>query len=196
MLWKISVVLAFALVSLPAQSAQADPNDQCDEPGCCDYNGLYAGIGGGYAFEQFDGGDAGNSAVVNARVGYRFLDYLALEGQGEFLPHFNGKSGQFNSGRTRIWGGWANAKLYPTARLTGAVQPYGLAGVGWLFERSSGGPGGTEEDNGVAARFGGGIDLFMTNNIFLTIDAAYILPFGHVSELNNVQVGGAVQYRF
>jgi N-acetylneuraminic acid mutarotase len=194
--WKLSVVLFFALASLVAPSAFAQSSGSCSGTGCCDYNGLYVGLGGGYAWEDFGGGNAGNSAVANGRIGYRFLDYLALEGMGEGAIHFNGTSGQFNSAHTRIATGWINGKIYPTARLTGAIQPYALAGAGWMFERTAGGPGGTEEDNGVAGRFGGGIDFFLTEHLFLTIDGAYVLPADHVSELKHAIAGGAIQYRF
>jgi hypothetical protein len=193
MTWKLWTVLMLALVCLSAPAAWAE---ECDGTGCCDYNGFYVGLGGGYAWEDFGGGNAGNSAAINGRVGYRFLDFLAVEAMGEGLPHFNGKSGQFNSAHTSIAGAWFNGKIYPLARWTGAIQPYALAGVGWLFERSAGGPGGTEEDNGVAGRFGAGIDFFLTEHLFLTIDGAYIHPQGHVSELNHAVGGGAIQYRF
>jgi hypothetical protein len=55
---------------------------------------------------------------------------------------------------------------------------------------------GSDEDGAFASRFGGGIDIFITRHVFLTADAAYVLPTGHLSELKQVQIGGALQYRF
>ena len=191
MLWKLTAVLAFSLAWLPAPAVRAD-----DTPECCDYNGLYAGVGGGYAFEDFDGGNAGNSAVVNGRVGYRFLDFVALEGMGEFEPHFNGKSGRYSSADVSIWSGWGNLKLYPAARWTGFVQPYLLAGFGFMWGDTRGGPTGNHDDNGVAGRYGAGIDFFLTEHVFLTVDGAYLNPIGDASPLDQFTVGGAIQYRF
>ena len=135
---------------------------------------------------------------MNARVGYRFLDFLAIEGMGEFMPHFNGKSGRYLSADTSIWSTWLNAKLYPTARWTGLLQPYLLAGVGGMWGDTKGGVTALNNinDNGFAARFGAGIDIFLTEHLFLTTDAAYLLPTGDASELDQVVVGGALQYRF
>ena len=192
MVWKLSVVLALAMVWLPAPAVLADS----DTPACCDYNGLYVGVGGGYAIEDFDDGNADNGGYVNARVGYRFLDFLAVEGMGEYMPHFNGESGQYLSADTSIWSGWLNAKVYPTARLTGFVQPYLLSGMGGMWGDTKGGFPSHVNDNGFAGRFGAGIDFFLTEHVFLTTDAAYLLPIGDASELDQVVVGGALQYRF
>lgn len=190
MLWKLSVVLAFAIAWLPAPAVRAESGSE--NPECCDYNGLYAGIGGGYSFEDFDNGEAGDSGYVNARVGYRFLDFLAVEAMGEFMPDFDGANGHYNNAHTSIWSGYLNAKLYPTARLTGLVQPYLLAGTGWMW----GDTNKTADDNGFAARFGGGIDFFLTEHVILTTDAAYLHPTGGAKLLDQVVVGGAIQYRF
>ena len=190
--WKLTAVLALSLAWLSTPAARA----QDTTPDCCDYNGFYAGLGGGYSFERFPNGNAGNSAIANARVGYRFLDFLALEGQGEFEPHFGGKSGNYNNKNTEIWSGWLNAKLYPAARWTGFIQPYLLAGGGYQFANTRSNPGTNRQDNVIAGRFGGGIDWYFTDHIYLTTDAAYILPGGDEGSLERVQVGGAVQYRF
>jgi len=193
MLWKLTAVLAFSLAWLPAPAVRAESGSDGRE--CCDYNGFYGGVGGGYSFESFNGGNAGNSAVVNARAGYRFLDFLALEGEGQYLPHFNGKSGRYNSAHTSIWAGWLNAKLYPAARWTGFIQPYLLAGAGWMWEDTKGG-GNNVNDNDFSGRFGGGIDYFLTEHLYLTTDASYLVPTGDVKRLDQVLLGGSVNFRF
>ncbi len=189
--WKLTAVLAFSLALVSAPAAWAG-----DEiPECCDYNGLFVGAGGGYSFESFNGGNAGNSGVANLRIGYRFLDFVALEGLGEYMPYFNGKSGKYNGAHTALWTGNLNAKLYPAARWTGFVQPYVLAGIGAMFERTSSGGNGSS-DSGFMARYGGGIDWFLTEHLYLTTDAAYLQPNGHVTRFDQVVVGGAVNWRF
>jgi len=191
MQWKLTAVLALSLAWLSAPVAWAEG----ETPECCDYNGLFIGAGGGYSFAHFDGGNAGDSGAANIRIGYRFLDFFAIEGLGESMWDFNGKSGRYNGADTDIWSGWLNAKLYPAARWTGFIQPYALVGLGWVFEDTSGG-GNNRNRNDIAQRYGGGIDWFVTEHLYLTTEAAYLDPRGDVNQLNNTYVGGAINWRF
>jgi opacity protein-like surface antigen len=191
MQWKLTAVLALSLAWLSAPVARAEG----ETPECCDYNGPYIGAGLGYTFEHFGGGNAGNSGVANIRIGYRFLDFVAIEGLGESMWDFNGKSGRYNGADIDIWSGWLNAKLYPAARWTGFIQPYALVGLGWVFEDTSGG-GNNRNRNDIAQRYGGGIDWFVTEHLYLTTEAAYLDPRGDVNQLNNTYVGGAINWRF
>lgn len=193
MLWKLTAVLAFSLAWLPASTVRAEG----DTPECCNYNGPYIGVGGGGAIEDFDKGDADDGAYVNARVGYRFLDFLAIEGIGEYEPHFNGTSGKYLSADVSIWSGWLNGKVYPAARWTGFFQPYLSSGIGYMWADTSGGVTNNNiNDNGFSGRFGLGADFFLTEHVFFTIDSAYLLPWGNPDEFDQVLVGGALQYRF
>jgi opacity protein-like surface antigen len=194
MVWKLTAVLAFSLAWLPASAVRAEG----DTPECCNYNGPYVGVGGGFAIEDFDKGNADNGAAVNLRVGYRFLDFLAVEGLGEYEPHFNGKSGNYTSADVSTWAGYLNGKVYPVARWTGWVQPYVLAGAGYMWADVKGGPApfGHQNNNGFVGRFGTGIDFFLTEHLFVTVDGAYLLPAGDASEFDQTIVGGALQYRF
>jgi hypothetical protein len=53
-----------------------------------------------------------------------------------------------------------------------------------------------DPNNGPAGRFGGGIDFFLTENVFFTVDGAYLMPWNDASEYDQYLVGGALQYRF
>ena len=196
MIGKLTAVLAFSLAWLAAPAVWADPGSGQRE--CCDYNGFYAGIGGGIAVESFDGGSSDNSAVSDMRVGYRFLDFLAIEGEGEYMWNYNGNSGRYTNGDTSIWAGWLNGKVYPLAPWTGFIQPYGLAGVGamWADVKNTTAPGVPLDAHNIGWHFGGGIDFFLTEHIFLTTDAVYVLPTGSLKRLEQVVVGGAISYRF
>ena len=191
MSWKLTAVLALSLAWLSAPVARAEG----ETPECCDYNGFFVGAGGGYSFESFGGGNAGDSGVANIRIGYRFLDFVAIEGLGEAMPSFNGKTGRYNGADTDLWNGWLNLKLYPAARWTGFIQPFALAGLGWVFEDTSGG-GNNRNRNDIAQRYGGGIDWFITEHLYLTTEAAYLDPRGDVNQLNQTVVGGAINWRF
>jgi hypothetical protein len=194
--WKLSAVLAIALVWLSAPSARAGESGNDAEP-VYDRDGWYVGFGGGYAMEMFEGGSSGDSGFAQIRAGYHFLRFVAAEVQLEYTPKFNGDSGRYAGVDTATWAAWANFKGYPTAPWTGCVQPFGLVGVAWMWERRTGtGISGSDEHGGFAARFGGGIDFYVTKNIVVTAESAWVLPTGSVHELNQLQIGGALQYRF
>jgi opacity protein-like surface antigen len=95
------------------------------------------------------------------------------------------------------WGAWLNAKGYPTAPWTGRFQPFAMVGIAWMWDRRTGSAiNGSDESGAFVSRYGGGIDIYVTDNIVLTAESAWVLPSGQLSDLNQVQVGGAVQYRF
>jgi hypothetical protein len=224
MRWRLWAALALALAWLPAPGALAQDEEPAtadaaaeaaeapeaeapeaeapeaeeagDEP-VYDRDGWYAGIGGGYAFSEFDGGSADDSGIVNLRAGYHFLRFAALEAQIEYLPQFGAGSGKYTGVDTALWAVWLNAKGYPTAPWTGLVQPYALFGIAWMWERQTGfAVNGSNENGGFAMRFGGGIDFYVTENIVLTTDASWVMPTGKLDDLTHATVGGAVQYRF
>ena len=84
--------------------------------------------------------------------------------------------------------------MYPTARWTGFFQPYLLAGVGYMFGDVDGGF--NDDDNGIAGRFGVGIDWYLTEHFYMTTDGVYLLPGMDATEFDQVIVGGALNYRF
>jgi len=217
MLRKLSAVLAFALTWLVAPYARAeeaddapateeasdadaasDSDDAADEDAAgYDRDGWYSGVGGGYAIEYFDNGTSGNSGFAQIRAGYHFLRFAALEAQLEYTPKFNGQSGRYAGVDTATFGTWANIKGYPTAPWTGRFQPYAMIGIGWWWERRWGPAiSGVDQDGGFVSRYGGGVDLYVTKNIVVTAESAWVLPTGHLESLKQVQIGGALQYRF
>jgi hypothetical protein len=209
MLWKLLATLAIALAGLPAPAALAQDDAEAaeseesaedeggDEESAYDRDGWYAGVGGGYAFAEFDDGDADNSGIVNLRAGYHFLRFAALEAQLEYLPEFGSGSEKYAGVDTAVWSTWLDMKGYPTAPWTGLVQPYALFGIAWMWERRTGpAVNGSDEDGGFAMRFGGGIDVYVTENVVLTADGSWVVPTGALEDLKHVTVGGAVQYRF
>ena len=162
-----------------------------------DRDGWYVGIGGGGALEYFDNGSASNSGIAQIRAGYHFLRFAAIEPQLEFTPKFNGDSGKYKGVDTQTFGAWLNFKGYPTAPWTGRFQPYLMTGVGWWWERRWGKQvSGVDEQGGFVSRFGGGIDVYITKNIVVTAESAWVLPTGELDKLKQVQIGGALQYRF
>ena len=95
----------------------------------------------------------------------------------------------------------ANVKGY---FLTGRYQPFLLVGGGGMTAESKvklQSPGGgvasaSERLNGFAMRFGGGIDLYATKHVVVSVGADYVLPFSDLEDLDYVSIGWGFEYRF
>ncbi len=55
---------------------------------------------------------------------------------------------------------------------------------------------GPVDETDFAGRVGGGIDIYATENIVVTLDATYVVPTGDVDDLDYLSIGWGVQYRF
>ena len=158
-----------------------------------DYNTIapYLGMGGIYAVELFD--DAGarvdNSGGFHVRVGYRAHRNFAVEALYEYYSQFDTDPGHYN--------GWS-ATINGLAILPlGRVQPYALIGLGFMNINGSGGNPGSAAlaDDGFIMRFGGGIDMCITEHWSTGPEVAYVLPFGDIDNLDLVTVSMGVTYK-
>lgn len=170
--------------------------------------GFYAGVGvlgGSYTAVDSELEDAlrylgylvdvDTDATVGFELygGYRFHPNLALEAEFELLPETDiDVSGVGKIADLESWTLTANGKFFP---LTGPVQPFVLLGLGVMDAEVNVGPF-SDEATGFATRFGGGVDLYATENIVFSAGVDYVLPTGDVEDLDYVSYGGGFQYRF
>ena len=158
-------------------------------------NGAYLGLAGSVGIfpeEEDDiddvGGDVDTALGLNARAGYRVHPHFAAEAEFEWVNadiEFGGNdAGDFD---TLV--GTVNGKAFA---LTGRFQPFAMIGIGAM------GVHGDEDsgDSGFAARFGGGIDIYITRNFYGAVDASYVLPTGDVDDFDLVSIGWGFGYRF
>ena len=47
-----------------------------------------------------------------------------------------------------------------------------------------------------AGRVGGGLDFYLTRNIALSAEVAYVIPTGRLADLNYLTFGGQLMFRF
>ena len=154
---------------------------------------VYLGLGAGFGFENFDGTgglDIDEAFGFDIWVGYRFVPLFATEVQLEYL---NGFDAAFIDGQAFAFTG--NAKLFPLAEVSDRVEPFLYAGigVGW-FEID--GPFGTADESDFIARFGGGIDLYLTESVAFQVSSSYVLTTGDLEDLDWISLVAGVQYRF
>lgn len=178
--------------------------------------GWLVGAGGSYVFETFEheveseiqktiGSTASTSAddsfSVNGRVGYRCHPRFSVELEEEWVHGF--EIDLFNSMGSKIatddvapWVETFNTKGY---LLTGRYQPFVLLGGGIMTAdydaKVRGFSDGSRETN-FAMRFGGGVDLYATKHVVVSLETDYVIPFGNVGPLDYLSFGLGLQYRF
>jgi opacity protein-like surface antigen len=164
-------------------------------------DGAYLGLAGSVGIyteaeddlEDFFGdADIDPAVGLNVRAGYRMHPHFALEGEFEWLSEADIEVGGQDVATVQSFTGTVNGKGY---LLKGRVQPFALIGLGGMGVRVEGG-GGSDAEGGFAARFGGGVDIYITENFLAAIDASYMLPTGNADGADFVSIGWGFGYRF
>ena len=211
---------AAVLVGIVCSSVALTAEDEVDKDDFA-RRGWLVGVAGSYAVETFqDDAESDIQKVLgpevnlsvddsfgfNGRVGYRCHRRFSAEVEVEWLDGFDADLTQPNVDQL------ANVHYEPLVVttnvkgfiLTGRYQPFLLLGAGAMTAdiklRDPVGLGftgaNTETEEAFALRFGGGIDLYATENVVLNVGIDYVLPFGNLDDLDYITIGWGVQYRF
>lgn len=153
--------------------AVAGETDAQDDFG---HTGPYLGLGmTGAVFENdhADGGVGGN-----LHIGWRVHPRVALEAYGEYIPDTHDIKW--------VWGGFGQARVFV---LTGRIQPFVQGGIGAMGSKA--------QNVDFAGRVGGGVDVYVTENILASFDFARNFPDGReIRKLEYWSLGFGAQYRF
>ena len=188
-----SVLLVVVMLWLGVGPVRAAGDPVSD--GGFDRTGAYLGLGGVYALENFDRG-FDDSAGINLRFGYRVLPHTAFELSYEWLEGFDstGRSPEVELDTHLIS---VNAKLLA---LSGRFAPYALLGGGLLIVNTElfvpGARKPYDVDTGLAARFGGGLDLALGEHLVLNLEGTYVVPTAEVKGEKYGTLGMGLQFRF
>ena len=105
--------------------------------------------------------------------------------------------GSTESGQVETFAITANSKLF---LLTGRIQPFLLVGFGLAHSKieDSLGLGYDDDATGFAARLGGGVDIYLTEQIALWAKTTYLANSQEVDtiDINYVSFGAGLQLRF
>jgi len=185
----LALSAALLVASFSAQIARAADDDPYNR------TGAYVGVGASRSVNFFDGtlddafsplsslksSTVGDTWGANARAGYRFHKFLALEGEYEWMKSFNMSVAGVDIGHMQTQVATLNLKVIAPF---GAFQPYVLAGAGIIFttlDKSFALP--FDVGNGqFASRFGAGLDYWVTPNLSLNLGGEVVV--------NNVKVTG------
>ena len=194
-------ILTAALLVLSASAVLAA--DAFNRPG------PYLGLGMAGGLSNFGGVARGadDSVGFNFRGGYRFNDYLAIEGLYEYMDEFR-KSVQGPLGnKVTADIGTNNFSLMgkvilPTLGLS-QLQPFVSGGIGFmeasgtshlhLANASFHGGGSSTE---FAGRVDGGADYFFTPQISTFFDVGYVIPTEQLDNLHYLSLSVGVKYNF
>jgi len=136
---------------------------------------------------------------LGARVGYRFHPHLAAEVQFQWFANaavqFIDEDETVTAIKLETLTFTGNVKGY---LLAGRIQPFLLVGVGLMsFDaKDELGRGIRTSGEGFAARFGAGVDFYVTPNIVAFAEGDYVLPTGKLDGLDHVVWFVGLQYRF
>jgi len=143
------VLAAALLLAAPTAMAAAQESQYAR-------TGPYVGTGLALGFDNFDGvGNLDLSTGIGFDIwgGFRIIPTLAVEAQIEYIDRIN-----IGPAELDVFTFTANVKGY---LLTGRVQPFLLAGIGasvWDANVVS-------SASGFSARFGGGVDFYLTEGL-------------------------------
>ncbi len=176
-----SAACAFMAMALVCVSSLARAQEDYSRDGC------YLGLAGTVAFllsgedvleRHFTGlsADVDESLGLHARVGCRGK-WAGGEVHFEWLEGFDVKLDGLAIGTADGWALTLDGKFYPLAALEDRLpalarrfQPFATVGFGYLTLDAFG------KEWDFAGRLGGGLDVYVTRNIVISVDATYVLP--------------------
>ena len=173
--------------------------------------GFYAILAGTYAAEDLsetkkdieaqlplrEDVDFSNSLGFNARAGYRWHPNLAGELQFEWIDEFElENTGQAEGSVESLWSLTANAKAFLS---TGRFEPFAVVGMGYYSVGDSSVEGAATEkvpDNGAfGVRGGGGIEIYLTENLALNTEATYNFGTADLDDLRYLSFSWGVLFK-
>jgi opacity protein-like surface antigen len=171
---------------------------QADDPSDFATESVYIQIEGVYARENLFLGvlDLPEEQVDNGfgfafSIGQRANEYVAIQSTYEYTSGFT----VGNDSPTHLL--TFDGKVFPLHPLLdgiagGRVQPWVGGGMGAIWWPDSG----IKTALAFTGRWGGGLDLHVSDNIALTSHALYQQPIGNLKGLNFISVGIGVAYHF
>jgi hypothetical protein len=188
------VLLSLAVGAASAQETAAEPNaDASPSPYVRD--GVYLGLGGHAAIENFDPHPLVSqptqqwSGGLSARVGLRTHPHLSGEFIFDWVSPWDTVGGDLTSYLLT-----GNAKLN---FLTGRIQPYVIVGVGMLILVQDFAAGGSSTVIPPGGRFGGGLDFYVDEHVLVNFEAVYVPPLDNrIDDFPYALLQGNLMYRF
>jgi opacity protein-like surface antigen len=163
--------------------------------------GFFIGAGLSYAWENFDekelegisrDANIDNSWGVNIYGGYKFIKYLAVEGNFNWYADFDGKA-DGEDFDISIWTLMLDLKVMSPLLWNDRLSPYVKGGGGYMVSEVDAKGSNTNEED-FAFNLGGGFDVFVTDQVSVGLDGKYVWGTGDVDDFNHYV--GAIRVGF
>jgi hypothetical protein len=161
----------------------------------------YGSVSGVLAVDTASDADGSKLAGgANVSAGFRFNRWITAEIGGEWIDDIEydrgtgtdscrGSGGE--SDRFWAWQVTAGSRVHVSESF---IQPFALGHVGFIQTRDHGG-GRSCTGNGFVARLGGGVDVFVTNGLAVSVIGAYVLPVvGGARDHDYVSIGFGITW--
>jgi opacity protein-like surface antigen len=186
--------------SIPA-AADDDPYDYVDRSGA--YIGFSTILAGMVELDDELEDDVGMDIDsdltwgLQARAGYRVHPLFGVEVNFEWLAELDIETEEVGTlGELEVWTLTADAKLFLPNWRNGQFFLHAGAGALGAEQKKTSAFGDSGDATDFAARFGAGMDIYLTKNITVTVGASYVFPTGNVKHLDYVSGNAGLQYRF
>jgi len=190
---RLAVAFLACCIALPA-AAQEDDDE-------ADYarEGGYLSASGVFVDEQWAGAlsdiGAEDTWAIDFRAGLRVSPWaaveLALEVSGDFFPDDRQDFSFVHAG--------LNTRVYPLGGLLGRVQPFAIGGLGivsTVVEHRDRNTALRQSNADWGFRGGGGVDLYYTDHVALSLQGSYVWTVGDVKNVDYVSLSLGILYRF
>jgi opacity protein-like surface antigen len=183
---------------------------------------FYVGIGGSYAFEDFDvddvedalgqiGGDSDfdfdDTWGLNLKVGYHVNNWLSLEFDFDYLSEFEADEGLDVLGIPVDLDGELDVMTYMAVfKFTCALEPlkpFVVAGGGMMdadLDAKASALGvsasDSESEKDTCAKLGLGVDFFATQSVSIGLEGSYLWGFGDLDEISYFILTLGLGYHF
>jgi hypothetical protein len=195
--------LAALLVALVLPSGAALAKDEYEDPEQTLEKSMYLQLGGQGNFDLFGATTGQNSGGINIRAGLRSASWMAIEAQFEWVHGMEPDGNRSGDDWTTTF----NWRVYPLTDLIlkGRIQPFLVMGIGATsyklnepsVPRCLGNYCPDKRYFGFSSRWGGGVDVYVTDKIGIVLDCTYVWATGTpIKDLNYVSLGLGAIYRF
>ena len=182
--------------------------------------GLYIGIGGSYAYEDFDiededfeemglDVDFDNTQGINLKAGYHFNKLFSLEFNFDLLSSFEWDDSTTYLGVPVNVDAEADITTYMLAGKISPdfgseiIRPFVVAGFGIMhgeIDVTASAPGysfsDSDSETDTCAKIGIGVDFFAKENVSIGLEGNYVWGFGDMDEVRYMNYTLGVAYHF
>ena len=195
---KISIIFAAAFFLFTTSTVNADSDV---------YKKFYIGAGASYGIENFDDeGDFDNTWGINAKMGYQFMDVMAIQFDFDYLDEFENDDYYTGDVKAEIMTYMLSLKGNFPVKWYNVISPFVIVGGG-IMEANVDSKNNPIDDPSIdvlgnetefCGKIGGGFDFDLVENFSLNLEGNYTLGAGNLKDIRYFHfiLGGVFRFDF